>query len=112
LIYEICIFLQALREPTDKRVFVLAAALKEGWDIDTLYSLTKIDKWFLYKLKNITDFQTELEKIGEKNGNGVSNPLKGFTTKCLTVFFMFREKSLDICTCFPKNNNIFNEWFA
>ncbi|XP_064626437.1 multifunctional protein CAD-like isoform X2 [Lineus longissimus] len=66
---------QALHEPTDKRVFVLAAALKEGWHIDALYTLTKIDKWFLYKLKNITDFLTKMEKLGDKNGNGNGNTM-------------------------------------
>ena len=44
---------QELEQPTDKRMFVLAAALKAGYTIDRLYELTRIDKWFLYKMKNI-----------------------------------------------------------
>lgn len=51
---KILIFLsisQELQQPTDKRMLVLAAALKKGWDVEQLYNLTKIDKWFLYKMK-------------------------------------------------------------
>lgn len=40
-----------LKEPTDKRMFVLAAALKEGYSIEELHRLTDIDEWFLYKLR-------------------------------------------------------------
>jgi carbamoyl-phosphate synthase large subunit len=43
----------ALSQPTDKRVFYLAQALHEGYSIDKLYELTKIDRWFLFKLQNI-----------------------------------------------------------
>ncbi|CAK1581963.1 unnamed protein product [Parnassius mnemosyne] len=50
-----------LREPTDKRMFVLAAALKEGYTIDKLYDLTNIDRWFLEKFKNIIDYYKSLE---------------------------------------------------
>ena len=40
-----------LSQPTDKRLLVLAAALKQNWSMDLLYELTKIDRWFLSKLK-------------------------------------------------------------
>lgn len=50
----------ALSQPTDKRVFYLAQALHEGYSIDRLYELTKIDRWFLYKLKHIIDLEKEL----------------------------------------------------
>nr|MBE5724557.1 rudimentary [Cucujiformia] len=52
-----------LEKPTDKRMFVLAAALREGYTIDKLYDLTKIDKWFLRKMKNIIDWEIFLETI-------------------------------------------------
>lgn len=52
-----------LQEPTDKRMFVLAAALKQNYDLDELYQLTKIDKWFLYKMKNIIAHQTLMETL-------------------------------------------------
>uniref|UniRef100_A0A2P2HXN8 CAD protein-like n=2 Tax=Hirondellea gigas TaxID=1518452 RepID=A0A2P2HXN8_9CRUS len=51
-----------LSHPTDKRLLVLAAALRRGWSLDTLYNLTKIDKWFLHKLKNITLMYAEMEE--------------------------------------------------
>lgn len=50
-----------LEQPTDKRIFVLAAALKQGYSIDKLYELTKIDRWFLYKMQNIINHQIVLE---------------------------------------------------
>ena len=42
-----------LAEPTDMRIFVIADALEKGIPVDKIHELTKIDKWFLYKLKNI-----------------------------------------------------------
>lgn len=52
-----------LSEPTDQRVFAISEALQAGYTIDKLHDLTKIDKWFLHKLKNITDLQKELSKF-------------------------------------------------
>ncbi|KAF2879128.1 hypothetical protein ILUMI_27035 [Ignelater luminosus] len=54
-----------LKEPTDKRMFVVAAALKHGYSVDKLYDLTKIDSWFLQKMKNIIDFNNMLERIDQ-----------------------------------------------
>ncbi|XP_063221553.1 multifunctional protein r isoform X2 [Bacillus rossius redtenbacheri] len=56
---------EELETPTDKRMFVLAAALREGCSIDRLYELTKIDRWFLHKMKNIIDFQMQLEEVDQ-----------------------------------------------
>ena len=44
---------RALREPTDKRIFIIAKAFEAGYTIDQIHELTKIDKWFLNKLYNI-----------------------------------------------------------
>ena len=49
-----------LSEPTDMRIFVIAEALEKGIAIDEIHDLTRIDKWFLYKLKNIIDVRNEL----------------------------------------------------
>lgn len=49
-----------LAEPTDMRIFVIAEALEKGIPIDRIHELTKIDKWFLYKLKNIIRIKDEL----------------------------------------------------
>jgi carbamoyl-phosphate synthase large subunit len=51
-----------LSEPTDMRIFVIANALSDGWSIDRIHKLTKIDPWFLYKLKNIFNLKTDLEQ--------------------------------------------------
>lgn len=56
---------QELETPTDKRIFVLAAALRAGYPIERLYELTKIDRWFLHKMKNITDHAVRLESYRE-----------------------------------------------
>ena len=52
----------ALSQPTDKRIFAIARALRKGYSVDRIHELTKIDRWFLYKLANITDTLHELEK--------------------------------------------------
>ncbi|XP_016393004.1 multifunctional protein CAD isoform X2 [Sinocyclocheilus rhinocerous] len=52
---------EELQTPTDKRIFVLAAALHAGYTVERLYELTKIDHWFLHKMKNITDHEKLLE---------------------------------------------------
>ncbi len=53
---------EELAAPTDQRVFAISEALQNGMSIDEIHDLTKIDKWFLEKLKNITDHQTLLEQ--------------------------------------------------
>jgi len=50
-----------LTTPNSQRIFYLRHALKEGMSIDTLYKLTKIDHWFLYQMKQLVDFEDELE---------------------------------------------------
>ena len=53
----------ALREPTDKRVFVISKAMHlPQYDIDRIHELTKIDRWFLYKLKHIIDIDEALKR--------------------------------------------------
>lgn len=56
---------QELQMPTDKRIFVLAAALRDGYTVDQLYQLTKIDHWFLHKMKNITDHERLMETYNQ-----------------------------------------------
>jgi carbamoyl-phosphate synthase large subunit len=46
-----------LKEPTDMRIFVIADALEKGMSIERIHRLTRIDKWFLYKLKNIVELK-------------------------------------------------------
>ncbi|MBD5361636.1 MAG: carbamoyl-phosphate synthase (glutamine-hydrolyzing) large subunit [Bacteroides sp.] len=51
---------KALKEPTDKRIFFLAQALQEGYSVERIHELTKIDRWFLHKLNNIIQTSQEL----------------------------------------------------
>ena len=55
----------ALKEPTDRRIFVIAKAFMQGYTVDQIHDLTKIDKWFLYKLRNIIDTSRELEGFND-----------------------------------------------
>jgi len=52
----------ALREPTDKRVFVISKAMHKGYTVDQIHDLTKIDRWFLNKLKHIIDIDETLKR--------------------------------------------------
>ena len=52
---------EELSNPTDLRIFAMAQALEEGYTIQRIYELTKIDPWFIGKLKNIVDMKKELE---------------------------------------------------
>ena len=73
----------ALREPTDKRIFVISKAMKQGYTVEQIHQLTKIDRWFLWKLENI--IKTDLELHACKNINVLDSELlrkakiQGFT---------------------------------
>lgn len=58
---------KALREPTDKRIFVISKAFRAGYTIDQVHELTKIDKWFLQKLMNIMKTSEEMHEWGNNH---------------------------------------------
>jgi carbamoyl-phosphate synthase large subunit len=58
---------ESLHEPTDKRIFVISKAMHAGYDVDQIHELTKIDKWFLEKLKHIIDIDEALKKCTSIN---------------------------------------------
>ncbi len=58
---------EALRDPTDNRIFVISKAMHRGYTIDQIHELTKIDKWFLYKLKHIIDIDETLKRCKSVN---------------------------------------------
>ena len=60
----------ALREPTDKRVFIISKAMHKGYTVDQIHELTKIDKWFLEKLKHIIDIDEKLKALKSVNNLG------------------------------------------
>jgi hypothetical protein len=53
----------ALHNPTDQRIFRIVEALKRGISIDEIYRLSRVDKWFLYKIKNIIDLERQIQDI-------------------------------------------------
>ncbi|MDQ7816713.1 MAG: carbamoyl-phosphate synthase (glutamine-hydrolyzing) large subunit [Melioribacteraceae bacterium] len=61
---------EALRNPTEERIFAVIQALKQGYSIEWVHSLTHINKWFLYKIQNIVDIE---KKIG--NNKKISREL-------------------------------------
>lgn len=65
---------KALREPTDKRIFVISEAFRAGYTVDQIHELTKIDRWFLDKLMNITKTAKELEQWGNNHKQIVDMP--------------------------------------
>jgi carbamoyl-phosphate synthase large subunit len=62
----------ALAKPTDRRVFIIYRALREGWSVDRIRRLTKIDRWFLCKIANCLETEQALRNIarGEEPGGG------------------------------------------
>ena len=56
-----------LKEPTDKRMFAIAEAIKRGYSIDKIYNLSKVNSWFLYKMRNIVEMEESLRQYRLKN---------------------------------------------
>jgi carbamoyl-phosphate synthase large subunit len=54
---------EALQKPTDRRIFIIYRALMEGWPVEKIYKLTKIDKWFLYKIANALEAEKQLREV-------------------------------------------------
>ena len=89
----------ALHEPTDKRIFIISKAMQQGYTIDRIHELTKIDKWFLQKLHNIKDTSKALHAC--KSINVMDNDLlrrakvQGFTD-CQIARALGMEEEMDI----------------
>lgn len=67
---------KALREPTDKRIFVISKAFRAGYTVDQVQELTKIDKWFLEKLMNIMDTGKELRQWSKNHKQMADFPVE------------------------------------
>jgi len=63
----------ALLKPTDRRIYVIYRAFCEGWTVDKIHKLTRIDKWFLSKIANIWKTEQELRKLSALNGISKGN---------------------------------------
>lgn len=84
-----------LRKPTDKRLFAIVAAIKQGYSIDEIYQLSNVNPWFLYKIKNVVELENQL-KIYKLNK--IPNTLfkeakqKGFSDKQIAKIVNSTEK--------------------
>jgi carbamoylphosphate synthase large subunit/anthranilate/para-aminobenzoate synthase component II len=80
---------ERLKTPTDTRLFAVQKAFEKGWSVDKVYELTKIDKWFLCKLKSIAEMRAavkttgSLETLLKTNGESRMRTLKvaGFSDR-------------------------------
>lgn len=71
---------------TDERLFAVYAALKKGISVDEIYSVTKIDEWFLNKLKNLVDFEGEIAGKKLTRGQYLHGKKLGYPDKALARF--------------------------
>jgi carbamoyl-phosphate synthase large subunit len=88
---------EAIEKPTDKRMFAIAKALQEGYSVDRIHELSKIDRWFLYKMKNIVN--TEKEMVSLRSETIPEELLRkakqqGYSDKQLGLIFNTDEKNI------------------
>src|SRR4030066_469126 len=86
-----------LTEPTDKRIFTIASSLQQGYSIDRIHELTKISKWFLFKMKNIVEAEKKLKgKAIHEIDYGLLKEAKqkGFSDQ--QIGFLINSKALEV----------------
>ena len=87
----------ALRVPTDKRLFAIAEALKRGYSVDLIYELSKVDRWFLYKIQHIVEIE---RKLAQCTLDDLTEPLlreakkRGFSDATIAVLTGCREQDI------------------
>jgi carbamoyl-phosphate synthase/aspartate carbamoyltransferase len=81
---------EELQTPSDQRLFAIANAMAKGYSVDTIWEMTKIDKWFLSRLKGLSNFAERMTKYDAKS---ISRPLflqakqLGFSDQQLAKFW-------------------------
>jgi len=95
-----------LREPTDKRMFAITEAIRRKYSIDKIYKLSKVNPWFLYKIKNIVEIEKKLKRcnlktlssplLKEAKEKGFSDQQIAFLVKSDSVAVRKKRKKLDI----------------
>ena len=112
-----------LREPTDKRMFVLAAAMKEGYSVEELHALTDIDPWFLNKLRKIIQWHLLHKKKGlhktidssvllEAKKLGFSDKQLGKLMECSEMVIRDLREKYDIHPWVKQIDTVAAEWPA
>lgn len=74
---------ERLRAQDDRRIFTVFEALKNGYTVDGLHEITKIDRWFLYRLKNLADFEEKIEKNGLSKEDYLEAKRLGYTDEAV-----------------------------
>ena len=77
---------EELHKMTDERLFAVYQALKKGITIDEIYAITKIDEWFLAKLKNLADYEAEITGKKLTRAQYLEGKRIGYTDKALERF--------------------------
>lgn len=88
---------EQISKPTDKRIFFIAKALVNGYKVDKIHELSKIDKWFLYKMKNIIDLYNSFgkKKLNDLNKDEIYNlKSKGFSDKQVALMTESSEEEV------------------
>ncbi|XP_051037738.1 CAD protein isoform X1 [Phodopus roborovskii] len=111
-----------LETPTDKRIFVVAAALWAGYSVERLYELTRIDCWFLHRMKRIV---THAQLLEQHRGQPLSQDLLhqakclGFSDKQIALAVLSTElavrklrQELGICPAVKQIDTVAAEWPA
>ncbi len=83
-----------LKIPTDKRIYAIAEAIKRGYSLDKIYELSKIDKWFLYKMRNIVRTEKKISKNSIKTLTPeilIEAKKKGFSDKQIAILIKSDE---------------------
>ncbi|XP_052865551.1 CAD protein [Anopheles cruzii] len=114
---------QELVQPTDERMFVLAAALRAGYTVEQLHALTAIDRWFLHRMRRIVDFGRHLESLagGPVPGPGVLREAKrlGFSDRAIArslksteLAVRMHRKEHGVVPCVKQIDTVAGEWPA
>jgi carbamoyl-phosphate synthase/aspartate carbamoyltransferase len=88
---------QELQTPSDQRMFAIANAMHSGYTVDKIWELTNIDKWFLSKLKGLSEFGKLMstKKVGEVPSSLFRQAKElGFSDKQLSIFWSTNEQTV------------------
>ncbi|TEU00115.1 MAG: carbamoyl-phosphate synthase large subunit, partial [Candidatus Stahlbacteria bacterium] len=109
-------------EPTDRRMFAIVEAIKKGYSIDKIYKLSKINPWFLYKMKNIVLIEKKLKRyklkklppilLREAKQKGFSDAQIGILTKSSEMEVRGVRKNLGIIPCVKQIDTLAAEYPA
>jgi carbamoyl-phosphate synthase large subunit len=113
---------EEIAKPTDRRLFAIAQAFQAGYTVEQVHALSKIDNWFLYKMKNIIDMEAELKgkELGklsfdvfkEAKQKGFSDKQIGLLTSAQEFDVRKRRKELNIIPCVKQIDTLAAEYPA